>query len=144
MIHILLMSSVLAAPTFNPVPADVTVDGYPLSGILVDEETFSELGRLRTEVRAKEKELEAFTEWKASNDKIVRESLEAIRAQEEASRSDLIEHYETALERAGRRDALQKHGFPLGIAVGVVGSTILTVAVLNVYATTLPTSLTGG
>lgn len=128
---------------FDPVPADVEVEGHVLQGILVDEKTYTELGELRVEVQRLKADIESFEEWKASQSTILEQSLAAIREEHASSQEQLVVHYEEALKRAKKKDALQRHGFTLGVAVGVVATTVLTVAVINAYDGTLPDGITG-
>jgi len=128
---------------FDPVPADVEVGGEVLRGILVDEKTYTELGELRVEVQRLEADIESFEEWKASQDIILEQSLAAIREEHAAGQERLTVHYETALKQAKKKDALQRHGFTLGVAVGVVATTVLTIGVLHAYDNGLPDGITG-
>lgn len=129
---------------FEPVPADITdAHGTLLQGILVDESTFMKLGELQAEVKRLEADVQSFEEWKAERDQIFDSTLQTLREEHEAGQQRLVTHYEDALKQAKRKDAFQKHAFTIGVALGVVGTTALTIGVLNVYDVTLPTSVTG-
>lgn len=128
---------------FSPVPADVEVDGKLLQGILVDEKTYAELGELRVAVKKLEKDIVSFEEWRDAQIQVFDTTVTALKQEHEAGQQRLVDHYEDALKQAKRKDAFQRHGFTLGVAVGVVSTTVLTIAVLNVYDGTLPDGITG-
>jgi hypothetical protein len=129
---------------FEPVPADITdAHGTLLQGILVDEKTYAELGRLRAEVKRLEADVQSYEEWKAERGQLFTVTIDALKAEHEAGQQRLVDHYELALTKAKKKDALQRHGFTFGVAVGVVATTALTIGVLNVYDGTLPDGITG-
>lgn len=136
MIALLLVSLAFAQEpmVFDPIPADVG----DLAGILVDEATYAELGALRVQVAKLEADAISYEEWRIEKDKVFYTTVTAIREESEVGQIRLTTHYEAALLAAKKKDALQRHGFTLGVAVGVVSMTALTVAVVNVYDKTLP------
>lgn len=144
MIWLLLASALAQEPQeFTPVPVDVEVSGEVLQGILVDEATYTELGELRVLKREQEIKLEAHQDFETWAKEHLDTSLTAVRDECATGQAKLVDHYESALKKEKRKDWFQRQGFPLGIAIGVVGTTALTIGVLHVYDNTLPNSLTG-
>ena len=120
----LLVSLAFAEPQeFGPVPGSEEVEGEVLEGILVDESTYIELGKLRVEVKAQVAEIQAFEEWKTERDKIFVESVTGVQTSCKDGMIELQQHYDKALAKAQKKDALQRHAMPIGIALGVVVST---------------------
>ena len=141
----LLLSTALAQEpqVFDPVPVDVEVNGEMLKGILIDEKTFMELGELRTIKKEQDAKIAAYQDFESWSKEHLNSSLLAIKTECVAGQERLTTHYEEVLKREKRKDFFQKHGFSFGVAIGVIGATALTVAVLNVYDVSLPTSVTG-
>jgi hypothetical protein len=143
---LLLLSTLVLAQdpqVFDAVPLDAEVNGEVLQGILIDEATFSELVKLRVETTSQQQEILFFEEWKAQEDKRFTLTVDTLKASAAEGQERLQLFYEGELKRAKRKDALQRHAFPLGVAVGVVASTALTILVVNAYDNTLPDSITG-
>ena len=147
---LLLLSVALAQEpqVFDPLPADVKIGTRTYSGILVDEATFTELGSLRVDVKAKEQEILAFEEWKKERDELFTVSLSTMKVTCEEGNKAILAHYDTALlaadERvkdAGKRTFLEKHGFEMGVALGVVGATVLYLGSSYFYGQVLEVSL---
>jgi len=125
---LLLPGTAFAQTTFAPVPADVEVDGVFLSGILVDEGTFAELGRLRVESRTFKFEIEGLEARQAALAGIWEMTETALRARHEEDMTAMQTHYSARLEDAYKRNFREKHGVEIGLGLGVVG-TILGVLV---------------
>lgn len=120
-------------PEFHPVPGSEVVEGETLEGILVDEGTYKELGRLRVDVSEQAKEIEAFEEWKEERDQIFVDSLTKTQQSCQDGMVELQQHYDDALKRAQKKDALQRHAMPIGIAIGVVASTVIYAGATRFY-----------
>lgn len=110
---------------FAPIPADVNAGGETLSGILVDEETFMELGRLRVQAKSQSEEIEAFEIWKDRRDQIASDMVAAIQQQSKENIDSMRVHYEDRLRDAERRTFFEKHGFPMGVGFGFASAVVL-------------------
>lgn len=133
-----------APQTFDPVSADVRIDGKTYSGILVDEATFAELGRLRVQAETNAAEIKSFEEWKAKEETLFTTTIGALHQEHLDGQKRLTDFYEKQLREEKTRDAFQRHAFALGLVTGFVGSSALTMVVINAYDHTLPSNLTGG
>jgi hypothetical protein len=139
MIALLLTTLALAQEpqTFEPVPVDHEVGGEVLRGILVDEATFAELVRLRTETTTQAVEIESFEAWQVKHEELFDQTVLDLRSTCDDGMTSMRKHYDGELERASKRKFFEKHGFPLGTAVGITVTTILAVgtiaAVSEVY-----------
>jgi chaperonin cofactor prefoldin len=138
----LLLATALAqdAQEFRPVPGSEIVEGERLEGILIDEATYKELGKLRVDVKEQANELEAFEEWKETQDKVFVDSLTKTQKTCQEGMVELQQHYDKALQRAQKKDALQRHAMPIGIAVGVVVSTAVYAGATRFYGEVLQPS----
>jgi len=137
---ILLLASLVFAQepqVFDPIPADVG----DLSGILVDEETFSELGELRVAVATKDAEIMSFEAWQRSHETLFLTTMEEMQTTCEEGQDRLTAHYEGALEHERKKDFVQRHGFPLGVAIGVVGATVVYLGAVHLYGEVLTVNL---
>lgn len=142
MIAWLLVALAQEPTTFAPVPGEEVVGGKKLEGILIDEATFAELGRLRVEAAAQQDKLLAFESWKETQDSLFLSSLQQTQQTCQENMLNLQNHYDKALDKASKKDALQRHSFPLGVAVGVVASTAVYAAATRFYGEVLgPTSV---
>jgi hypothetical protein len=138
MLWLLLTVALAQEPqAFDPVPADV--DGK--AGILVDEETFAELIALREAVKTKDVEIAAFEEWQAAQKDTLETSLLQVRETCEDGQDRLVAHYEKSLKREKRKDWLQRHAFPAGVAVGLVGATVAYLGATHFYGEVLTVSV---
>lgn len=123
MIWLLLSLALAQDPQeFRPVPGSEVVDGETLEGILIDEETYKELGKLRVDVKTQAVELEAFEDWKITQDRLFVDSLRETQQSCQEGMVELQQHYDRALEKTQKKDSLQRHAMPVGIAIGVVTS----------------------
>lgn len=132
-----LMAHAQAPQDFDPFPAAIELDGETYQGILVDEELFAEIGALRTEKKALEADVQSFREWKADRDEIWRTTLAAVKEEHEEGQAALVEHYETQLRKDKRKDAFQRHAYPIGVASGVVVATAIFALSLRFYGDVL-------
>jgi hypothetical protein len=126
---------------FDPIPFDAQIDGVKYPGILIDEGTYQELGRLRVETKTQKTELQSFEEWKADHEQLMRASLEEMKTTCEEGQTTLTDHYEEALRREQKKDFFQRHGFPLGVAVGVVASTAVYLGAVHLYGEVITTTV---
>ena len=131
MIRVLLtLSLLMSAPAFaqeatnfDPVPASVEgEDGLTLHGILISEEDYIELGELRVQVATLENEVAALEEAQAAKEDIWLMTEEALRVRHEEDLQGLRGFYSLELERASKRTAMEKHGFGIGVGVGIIGT----------------------
>jgi hypothetical protein len=122
---------------FEPFPADIVVRGVPYAGILVDEVTYAELGSLRQDKIVSQSKIQTFEEWKVSQDKIFATSLNTLTAECKEQQAALSDFYDEQLKIAHRRDALQRHALPLGVAIGVIGSTLMYAGATRFYGEVL-------
>mgnify|MGYP003629341456 CR=1 FL=1 len=144
MIYLLMAVAFAQEPqAFDPLPADVEVAGTMYRGILVDEATFAELGRLRVLKTQHEEKIEAYQSFEEWSQQHLATSLTAVETECASGRTLLVDHYEGALKEAKRKDFFQRHGLGVGIAIGVLSTTALTIGIVNAYDATLPSSLTG-
>jgi len=142
MIWLLLTAALAQEPqTFTEFPADVEQDGEVYKGILVDEETYSELIELRVAVATKDAEIESFERWQASHTALMKTSLLEVRTTCEEGQQRLVDHYEGALEHERKKDWLQRHAFPVGVAVGLVGATAVYLGAVHLYGEVLTVNL---
>lgn len=132
-----LVATAFAADPTNCDPrrdtASVSARGY-----CVDEATYVELGRLRSEVaalrdtvKAGEAEIAAFELWKAERDADFAETLQGIR--EEQFKRDLAAR--ERLQLAEHRTFLERYGVAVGFGLGVatvIGSTVATIELMGV------------
>jgi hypothetical protein len=124
-------------PVFDPVPVDHDTGEEVLEGILVDEVTYKELIQLRTDTTTFQQEISSFEAWKAQEDKRFTESLGAVQGTCEEGQTRLVDHYEEALKKEKRKDFLQRHGFSIGVAAGLVGATALYLGATRFYGEVL-------
>ena len=122
---------------FDPFPAAVELGGEVYQGILIDEAAFTEIGALREENKALAADVQSFEEWKADRDELWRTTLDAIKEEHEAGQAALVEHYEVQLRKDKRKDAFQRHAFPIGVASGVVAATVIFGLSLRFYGDVL-------
>ena len=136
---LLLLSVALAQEpqVFEEFPADVTVAGKTYKGILVDEATYKELIQLRLDVKTKDAELLAFETWKAEEEKRFEAALGLTRKACEEGQTLLVDHYEDALKTEKKKDFFQRQGFPIGVAVGLVGATAIYIGATHFYGEVL-------
>lgn len=138
MITLLLSAAFAQEPqVFDPVPADVKIDGVAYSGILVDEATFAELGQLRVLKMEQEGKLEAFADWKTWADTHYSQEAIALRSECVLGQTKLTDHYEDLLKTERKRNFFQQQGFSLGIAVGLVGATGIYIGATHFYGNVL-------
>jgi hypothetical protein len=124
----LLPCTALAQDTFDPLPSTAEVDGETVNGILIDEKTAEELFLLRSEVAALNIELDA-TELRLTKQlEIEKMTAEALRVHHEREMLAMQTYYMGLLEDSSKRTFREKHGFDVGIAVGVLG-TVAAIAV---------------
>ena len=139
MMVLLMAASVWAQEPqqFDPMPVDHEASGEVYRGILVDEKTFKELMSLRVEVKSLSDEVVAFESWQDRQRDLFDQTVGSVRATCDEGMTSMRKHYDTELDRASKRKFFEKHGFPLGVAVGVTASTVLAVgtiaAVSEVY-----------
>ena len=123
--------------TFDPLPVDHEVDGKVYQGILIDEATFTELMELRTEAQSQALEIESFVQWKETQTALFDMTVTDLRSTCDDSLGRMREHYDRELDRSSKRKFFEKHGMPLGVAIGVTVTTVLAVgtiaAVSEVY-----------
>lgn len=89
---------------FDPVPADVTIEGQFLSGILVDEHTFADM----------------------TNTMILQHNCQRNLTMAREAHANLVvltdeerERWKRTMEEAGRRTFLEQHGLAIGFFAGV-------------------------
>lgn len=123
--------------SFAPIPADVRIDNKLYEGILVDEATFVELGELRVLKKEQEVKLQAFADWRSSTEAIRAKELESLRQEFKLGQDRLTDHYEAELKSARKQSFLQQQGFSLGLAIGIVGATVLYLGATNFYGQVL-------
>ena len=137
---ILLLAAVALAQDpqeFLEFPADVVVEGNSFSGILIDEATYSELIELRVAVATKDAEIASFAEWRESQTVLFDTSLTHVQHACEEGQNKLVAHYEKSLERERKKDWMQRHSFPVGVALGVVGATAAYLGAVHLYGQVL-------
>ena len=122
---------------FLEFPADVVVEGNSFSGILIDEATYSELIELRVAVATKDAEIASFAEWRESQTVLFDTSLTHVQHACEEGQNKLVAHYEKSLERERKKDWMQRHSFPVGAALGVVGATAAYLGAGHLYGQVL-------
>jgi len=130
MIRLALLLSVLwsspavaeDAQAFDPIPASAAVDGETLNGILVDEATAAELFLLRSEVDALTIDLVATEDRLGRQIAIEKMTAEALRAHHDREMSAMQAYYMGLLEDNSKRTFRERHGFDVGIAIGVAGT----------------------
>jgi hypothetical protein len=123
--------------TFDPLPVDHDESGTLLKGILVDEATYAELLTLRTMAKTQAVEIESFEDWQAREEAIFEYTVTTLKSTCHDGMVSMRTHYDGELDRTSKRNFGEKHGFPLGIAIGVTVTTVLAVgtiaAVSEVY-----------
>jgi len=136
---ILLISTAFAQTpqVFEPQVADLAIEGKPYSGILVDEATFAELGRLRVLQTEQAAKIAAYQDWESFTKNNFSTTLEAVREECDTGQSRLVAHYEQILKREKRRDFFQQHGFAIGMAAGLVGATGVYLGAVDFYGRVL-------
>lgn len=127
--------------SFEPQAVDVQIDGELFRGILIDEATYAELGQLRTLKTVNETKQKTWEEWKLQNRKDFQLAIDAVKTSAQERLQSTHDFYDKELKKAGKQDKLQKHLFPLGVAVGVVGSTAITLGALHFYGKVLANSV---
>lgn len=123
--------------TFDPIPLDHEADGKVYQGILIDEATFTELLELRKEVQTQGIEIQSFVQWKETQTTLFDLTVTDLRTTCDDSLASMRVHYDRELDRSSKRKFFEKHGLPLGVAIGVTVTTVLAVgtiaAVSEVY-----------
>ena len=107
---------------FDPVVVDVEVDGETLSGVLVDEPTIEELIQLRAETKSLSLEVEALEKRLATQLEIEVSVRESLRSHHEQQMTVMRDFYSARLDESYKRSLREKHGFEIGVGVGVVGT----------------------
>lgn len=111
-------------------PADVTINGQTFAGILIDEKTYMELGRLRKADEVNTEKLQTFEQWRKEENVRFEKALGMVRDSCKDGQDRLVAHYDAALlsaderlKKASKRNFMEKHGFQMGVGLGVVGAT---------------------
>ena len=93
----LLLISLLAVAqepqTFPPFPVDVVQEGVTYQGILIDEETFGEYGKLKVLTREQEAKLAVYQDFGELYDAQFHLALRTLTEDHERGQKLLVEHY---------------------------------------------------
>lgn len=120
---------------FAPTPSDIEVEGEILKGILVDEGTFTELGRLRIEVKQLKLDSSSDAEFQEKQRLIYEEALSSVVIESKGGLENMRKYYDAELElRIGesKRTWWERNDGTLMFAGGFITATILGLS--SVYA----------
>lgn len=132
MIYALLLSA-LAADSFDPLPAQHTLSGKTYEGILVDEATFTELGRLRVLTRSQEERLSHYEDFRSWGLAHTDQSLTRLRDECDVARRELVQTHSANLAQMRKQRVLGDLGFGAGLVVGAAITTGVTLGLIRAY-----------